>query len=72
LIYCVVPRELEHELFEKLTAYYADDDNVTVIVDRRGGGGSTEIATDPVARGSERRRRVAAGRMPLPRIDGSV
>jgi hypothetical protein len=35
VIYCVVPEALEAELFDKLTAYYADDDNVTVIVDRR-------------------------------------
>ena len=35
MIYCVVPEALEGELFEKLTAYYADDENVTVIVDRR-------------------------------------
>ncbi len=35
MIYCVVPGELEHELFAKLTSYYADDPNVTVIVDRR-------------------------------------
>jgi hypothetical protein len=35
VIYCVVPEALEEELFDKLTAYYADDENVTVIVDRR-------------------------------------
>ena len=35
MIFCVVPEALEAELFDKLTAYYADDDNVTVIVDRR-------------------------------------
>jgi hypothetical protein len=35
MIYCVVPRPLADELFDKLTAYYADEDNVTVIVDRR-------------------------------------
>ena len=35
MIYCVVPEALETELFDKLTAYYADDENVTVIVDRR-------------------------------------
>jgi hypothetical protein len=35
LIYCVIPRELEDELFEKLTAYYRDNPNVSVIVDRR-------------------------------------
>jgi hypothetical protein len=35
LIYCVVPEALAHELFERLTAYYAADENVTVIVERR-------------------------------------
>ncbi len=35
MIYCVVPEALADELFDKLTAYYADDPNVTVIVDRR-------------------------------------
>jgi hypothetical protein len=35
MIYCVVPRPLTDELFDKLSAYYADEDNVTVIVDRR-------------------------------------
>ncbi len=37
MIYCVVPRELESELFDRLVAYYADNDAVTVIVDRRTG-----------------------------------
>jgi hypothetical protein len=35
MIYCVVPEPLADELFDKLTAYYAEDPNVTVIVDRR-------------------------------------
>jgi hypothetical protein len=35
VIYCVVPEALAEELFDKLSAYYADDPNVTVIVDRR-------------------------------------
>jgi len=35
VIYCVVPEALADELFEKLTAYYADDPDVTVMVDRR-------------------------------------
>jgi len=35
VIYCVVPEALADELFDKLTAYYADDANVTVMVDRR-------------------------------------
>ena len=37
MIYCVVPRELEAELYEKLVDYYKDNPNVTVIVDRRDG-----------------------------------
>jgi len=35
MIYCVVPRELETDLYDKLVAYYGDNPNVTVIVDRR-------------------------------------
>ncbi len=35
MIYCVVPQELEPELYEKLASYYADDPNVEVIIDRR-------------------------------------
>jgi hypothetical protein len=35
VIYCVVPQELETELFDQLTSYYAEDPNVEVIVDRR-------------------------------------
>jgi hypothetical protein len=37
VIYCVVPRELEAELFERMVEYYKDNPNVTVIVDRREG-----------------------------------
>jgi hypothetical protein len=37
VIYCVIPRELEEELFEKMVEYYRDNPNVTVIVDRREG-----------------------------------
>ena len=37
MIYCVIPRELEAELFERMVAYYDDNPNVTVIVDRRSG-----------------------------------
>jgi hypothetical protein len=37
MIYCVIPRELEGELFDKMVEYYKDNPNVTVIVDRREG-----------------------------------
>jgi hypothetical protein len=65
VIYCVVPEALEDELFERLTAYYADDPNVTVIVDRRKssrrergstGGGKRELR--------DRRRRGVTGELP--------
>ncbi|HEV7941990.1 MAG TPA: hypothetical protein VGP17_04220 [Solirubrobacteraceae bacterium] len=35
MIYCVVPKPLEQELYEKMVERYAEDENVTVIVDRR-------------------------------------
>jgi hypothetical protein len=62
MIYCVVPQELADELYEKLTAYYADDPNVEVIVDRRkaerrSGGGTTESG-DARQRRDRRRPRV--------------
>jgi hypothetical protein len=37
MIYCVIPRELEAELYDKMVDYYKDNPNVTVILDRRDG-----------------------------------
>ncbi len=37
MIYCVIPRELESELYDKMVEYYDGNPNVTVIVDRREG-----------------------------------
>ena len=37
MIYCVIPRELEADLYAKMVEYYKDNPNVTVIVDRRDG-----------------------------------
>jgi hypothetical protein len=37
MIYCVIPRELEDDLYDKMVEYYRDNPNVTVIVDRRVG-----------------------------------
>ena len=37
MIYCVIPRELADELFDKMVEYYKDNPNVTVIIDRREG-----------------------------------
>ena len=67
MIYCVIPRELEEQLFEKLVAYYADNPNVTVIVDRREGpdrraGEVTDFQERRLTR--DRRRARAAGTFP--------
>ena len=70
MIYCVVPRPLEDELFDKLSAYYAGEDNVTVIVDRRrfdrrargGGAGDAQAEQRRVVR--DRRRARVPGEFP--------
>lgn len=71
VIYCVIPRELDADLFDKMVAYYADNPNVTVIVDRRSGAdrrSAQEHASFKERRQTRDRRRV---RMPgtLPEID---
>jgi hypothetical protein len=67
VIYCVVPRELEGELLQKLETHYAENPNVEVIVDRRKeerrakgstGGGKREIR-------DRRRRRVPGTFLPV-------
>ena len=40
MIYCVVPRALADELYDRLVDYYKDEPKVEVIVDRRGQGGA--------------------------------
>ena len=65
MIYCVVPRELEAELYDKMVEYYKDNPHVEVILDRREGedrrknreyGGKREIR--------DRRRARAPGTFP--------
>jgi hypothetical protein len=53
MIYCVVPEALAGELYDKLTAYYAEDDNVKVIIDRR-----REERRRPGAQGDKEQRQV--------------
>jgi hypothetical protein len=67
MIYCVVPEVLEGELFEKLTAYYAEDPNVKVIVDRRKSERRTRGAEAPegsVRTVRDRRRARVPGEFP--------
>jgi hypothetical protein len=64
MIYCVVPDELEPDLLERLTAYYADDPNVEVIIERRHSErrsvleGSADVAAHRRERRDRRRSRV--------------
>jgi hypothetical protein len=69
VIYCVVPPELEAELYPRLVAYYDGNPDVTVIVDRRRASGQREApASTPDGRAVRERRRQ---RLPFtyPRID---
>jgi hypothetical protein len=73
MIYCVIPRELEDELLERMTEYYRDNPEVEVILDRREGGANDRRHGDVVAGDNrritrDRRRPRASGT--FPRIDG--
>jgi hypothetical protein len=54
MIYCVIPPELEDDLFERLTEYYKDNPDVTVIVDRRTGP-DRRAGKEPTAEEQEKR-----------------
>ena len=69
MIYCVVPPELEQELYEKLVEHYKNNPKVEVIIDRRSGPDprkgkkkQVEAADKRVIR--DRRRRRVAGTFP--------
>ena len=68
MIYCVIPRELEAELFDKMVDYYRDNPNVTVILDRRDGpdrrAGQEDGSFRERRETRDRRRARAAGTFP--------
>jgi hypothetical protein len=70
MIYCVIPRDLETELYDKMVDYYRDNPNVTVIVDRRegpdrrGGAGGTDDERRAKNQFRDRRRARIAGTFP--------
>ena len=67
MIYCVVPPELEDELFRRLVEYYRDNPDVTVIIDRRRGPDRRRVAgasTDERRVVRDRRRARATGTFP--------
>ena len=63
MIYCVIPPELEAELFAKMVDYYKDNPNVTVIVDRRAGSDRRRGKDPPEGEQRETRDR-RRGRIP--------
>ena len=75
MIYCVVPRELEDDLYDKLVSYYADNPDVTVIVDRRRGpdrrSASGQEAYDERRVTRDRRRARVTGTFPTVEVSGT-
>jgi hypothetical protein len=76
VIYCVIPKELEGDLFEKMVDYYKDNPNVTVIVDRRGGPDRRDRRTDAEFKEQreirDRRRARAPGTFPDTTVPGET
>jgi hypothetical protein len=74
VIYCVIPKELEGDLFEKMVDYYKDNPNVTVIIDRREGPDRRDGSADGEFKEQreirDRRRARAAGTFPDTTIPG--
>lgn len=68
MIYCVIPRELVADLYDKMVEYYADNPNVEVIVERRDGPdrrAGEDVAEETKNRRIIRdRRRAHPGRFP--------
>jgi hypothetical protein len=83
MIYCVIPRELADELYDKMVDYYKDNPNVTVIVDRREGrdrrsgsitrsSGRSAIAAAPIPASTPTPRRLTSERvLPHPLAGGT-
>ena len=68
MIYCVIPRELVDDLYDKMVDYYEGNPDVTVIVERRDGPDRREgedISEENASRRVTRdRRRAHPGRFP--------
>jgi hypothetical protein len=64
VIYCVIPRELVDDLYDKMVEYYADNPNVEVIVERR--DGPDRRAGEDVAEETKNRRLIRERRRAHP------
>jgi len=75
MIYCVIPPELEAELYDRLVAYYSDNPNIEVIVDRRSGPDRRRNGSGPPV-GEKRtirdRRRARPGTFPATDLPDSA
>jgi hypothetical protein len=69
MIYCVIPRELEAELYDRMVEYYKDNPNVTVIVDRREGADRRSTRGDYGGKREIRDRRRARATGTFPAVD---
>jgi hypothetical protein len=78
MIYCVIPPELEGELYQRMVDYYADNPEVQVIIDRRRGGANDRRRGREAGEFQERRqtrdrrRPRVAGTFPSFGPDGSA
>jgi hypothetical protein len=64
VIYCVIPPELQDELYDKLVEYYKDNPNVEVIVDRRTGPDRRREKPSPEVKEKRQIRDRRRGRVP--------
>jgi hypothetical protein len=74
MIYCVIPRELEAELYTKMVEYYEDNPNVTVIVDRREGDERRSDKAPPEIQEQRKTRERRRSRVPgtFPEIEAPL
>jgi hypothetical protein len=68
MIYCVVPPELEEELYAQLLEHYKENPNVSVIIDRREGPDRRDREPKPPPEIAEKRQTRDRRR---PRITGT-
>ncbi|HEY7003411.1 MAG TPA: hypothetical protein VH281_03955 [Gaiellaceae bacterium] len=64
MIYCVIPPELEDELYDKLVEHYKDNPNVEVIIDRRTGPDRRHGNPSPEMKERRQTRDRRRGRVP--------
>ncbi len=64
MIYCVIPREMADQLYDKMVEYYKDNPNVTVLIERREGNDRRSAREYGGKRELRDRRRAHPGTFP--------